>query len=314
MAARALYFCSRLLNRELLPAFVIPTRLANAHQSTNSRDKLESRVQPTHAVATAEYYMSKSPRRSEFLADYKPLWDIRKQCGAVVRHEEMTNQGTDEGEGGQRSDKLLIVGNPNQVKLAFSLLNRELDLGEHLNTKQAAFREVYNPYNPFYEYEGKKLWEGYKRNFKGQYPPLKPRRDCRLPLRNQFHPKGQCGNPCSLCQMAYLYDYHVHFTDIEILHHFLCPHTGNLYPATRTNICRKQHDLLVAHVEKARLHGYLPLRLPAPSVERGKVRFKHSGLPTDRHVKHVRARSWKWSAYRSPKHHNIPLVRKKKWK
>merc|ERR1712168_145693 len=123
----------------------------------------------------------------------------------------MSNKKRVEGDdGGQRSNKLLLVGNPDQIKLAFTLLNRELDINKSVNTKLEPFRPCYYPYSVFYNFEGKKMWEGYRRNFKGQFAPKRPRLNCRLPLLDPFHPRGQCGNPCPLCQLAYLYDYHIH--------------------------------------------------------------------------------------------------------
>jgi len=290
-----------------LRALYVSSAPGKFHNLLQIQIRCKSMITPTHAIVTEVYNMQRSEKRFEFLTDYKPLWDIRKQCGAVIRHKDMANRigsvevdATDEEKDKDADDQLLIVGDPDQVKLAFDLLNRELNLKERVNPSLPQYRKALNPYQPWYKFQGKKLWEGYRRNFKGQYPPLTPRRDCRVPLRKTSGHKGQCGNPCPLCQMAYLYDYHVHFTDIEIMEHFLCPHTGNLYPTTRTNICKKQHDLLQAHVEKARLHGYLPLGLYAP-ITPEKVTFKHAGLPTDRHVPLMRARSWRWGAYRSNK-------------
>jgi len=302
MLLRALYISLGPGNSpKLLPVVALQIRCF-------TRDEKISLVKPTHAIVTEVYNMQRSEKRFEFLTDYKPLWDIRSKCGAVIRHKDMANRvggeendsATDEKEEEAHDDHLLIVGNPDQVKLAFDLLNRELNLREKVNPNLPQFRQTANPYTPWFKFQGKKLWEGYRRNYKGQYPPLTPRRDCRVPLRKTTGHKGSCGNPCSLCQMAYLYDYHVHFTDIEIMDHFLCPHTGNLYPTTRTNICKKQHDLLEESVQKARLSGYLPLGLHAP-IKPKKVMFKHAGLPTDRHVPVQRARSWKWGAYRSNK-------------
>lgn len=312
MALRALCFRSTSWKvNEVLSVVAIPTRGAHTEDSPISR------VNFTHAITTADYNGEKSPKWLEFISDYKPLWDIRKRSGAVVRHGDMSNAkkviDTEDEESAEENGTLLLVGNPEQLKSAVTLLNKELDLRLEMRSHGEQYMKMagtssYNPYSPFHSNNlDKKLWEGYRRNFKGQYAPEKPRASCMKPKRDQFVLKGQCGNPCPLCQMIYLFGYNVHFTDIEILNHFLCPHTGDIYPTTRTNICKIQHNILVAHVQKARMHGFLPFRWPLPSLEKKTAELKYAGMPNDRFVKVQRNRSWNKKLYRSPKNHGKHL-------
>lgn len=310
MAQRVLYLRSTTWKfNEILPVLLpIRSRSQTQHKGRDPDEKF-SRIYPTHAISTAEYIIGESPKWVKAMEQgsaYTQLWDIRKESGAVVRHEDMANKARVKDE--EMSGKLLIVGDLAQMQLAFNLLNSKFDLRSLFSSPCQKFtrkNDDSNPYTPFNPQNFyKKMWQSYRRNFKGQYAPLKPRQSCVRPARDQYAPKGQCGNPCALCQMIYLYGYHVHFTDIEILGHFMCPHTGDIFPTTRTNICNEQHLTLEAHVEKARLHGYLPFRLPVPSVERELVMHKRGGLPTDRSVKVVRNRSWNYKLYRSPKNQN----------
>jgi len=309
MALRVLYLRS---TWKLADTIVVPNR-TRSQVATRDPDEKISRIFPTHAISTAEFFVGESPawvKAMEQGTGYMALWDIRKESGAVVRHEDMSNKVREKGE--EMSEKLLLVGDPLQMKLAVNLLNRRFDLRALLSSQAEKFQrrnDEFNPYSPFNpkNFSTKKLWEGYRRNFKGQYAPLKPRLNCMVPKRDQYVEKGKCGNPCSLCQMDYLYGYRAHFTDIEILGHFMCPHTGDIFPATVTNICKEQHLMLEAHIQKARLHGYLPFRMPLPTVEKTPVVHRRSGLPTNRHVKVVRGRSWNYKLYRSPKHHNQPF-------
>ncbi|CAG0884927.1 unnamed protein product [Darwinula stevensoni] len=63
------------------------------------------------------------------------------------------------------------------------------------------------------------VWQLYRRNFKGQFPPKRTRQTC---IR-----KGviATGNPCPICRDEYLV---LDYRNIKLLHQFLCPHTGQI--------------------------------------------------------------------------------------
>lgn len=165
------------------------------------------------------------------------------------------------------SEQVLLVGASRQVKRAMEILQRTGD------KEQDQIKEG-NTSAP----NTKLIWHGYKRNFKGQYPPEKPRRQC-----IRCGGKMISGNPCPLCQLQMSSDYNIHYTDTELLKQFICPYTWNLLDPSITGLCRKQHRLVEAAVKKSRLHGLLPFTLPLPSKEVKK--HTPAGVPTDRKIK-----------------------------
>ena len=184
---------------------------------------------------------------------------LNKAClesGAVVRWKK------DDGEMVLDEDPVLVVGRPFQIKAATDvLLSGSIENKDELE-----------------KYDKRLIWQGYKRNFKGQFPPENPRRTC---IRCAGHRIS--GNPCPLCQMQLKSNYNVHFTDVQILEQFICPHTWEVLSHKVTGICRKQHRQIEAAVKKARDYGYLPLTLPLHSKETGK--HTPAGVPTDKKIK-----------------------------
>ena len=164
-------------------------------------------------------------------------------------------------------NKFLVVGTSPQRKSAIELLQAVID-GRDTPTMEKAS-----------QFKDEKLvWHGYKRNYKGQYAPLKPRRKC-----IRCGGKLLSGNPCPLCQMKINSNYDVYYTDINILKQFICPHTWNILDPYVTNICRQQHRAVEAAIIKARKFGYIPFTLPLHSDEPRK--HAPAGVPTDRKIK-----------------------------
>lgn len=63
------------------------------------------------------------------------------------------------------------------------------------------------------------VWAQYRRNFKGQFPPLKTRKTC---VRAG---KISTGNPCPVCRDEYLVLDH---NNIDLLKQFISEHTGEV--------------------------------------------------------------------------------------
>lgn len=96
-------------------------------------------------------------------------------------------------------------------------------------------------------YGNNKVWELYRRNFKGQYPP---------PTRKTCIRKGEIstGNPCPICRDEYLL---IHHKNLKLLEQFISPFSGEILPSIKTGICQKQHKRLLLEVSIAKDYGFL---------------------------------------------------------
>ena len=258
MALRAVYRLNSCINNSLP---IIPCRLFHLSYLNGG----------THSYAL-KLYQIPNEKFYDFV-DKNPLLDIRKRSGAVVRFRETEIIDITE----QKSRDLLVVGNTNQIQRAFEYLNKFLGDTQQIEIAEQDDRRKIKSTEQDVD-DNKLMWHGYRRNFKGQFPPLKPRKKC-------IRCKGKkiCGNPCPLCQMTLSSNYEIHFTDVEILNQFICQRTWNILEPSITGVCRIQHFQLVAAIQKARLSGYLPFTLPLPSETPRK--HKPAGVPTDRKIK-----------------------------
>lgn len=68
-------------------------------------------------------------------------------------------------------------------------------------------------------YGDQPVWVPYRRNFKGQHPPLKTRKTC---IRAG---KVSTGNPCPICRDEYLVLDH---NNVDLLNQFISKHTGEV--------------------------------------------------------------------------------------
>ena len=216
----------------------------------------------THDYKQEEVLFSQN-KLSSVLQASQTIFDIRDHTGTDIRLQEKS----DTDEEGTAVNKFLVVGTSAQRKSAIELLQAVID-GRDTPTMEKAS-----------QFKDEKLvWHGYKRNYKGQYAPLKPRRKC-----IRCGGKLLSGNPCPLCQMKINSNYDVYYTDINILKQFICPHTWNVLDPYVTNICRQQHRAVEAAIIKARKFGYIPFTLPLHSDEPRK--HAPAGVPTDRKIK-----------------------------
>lgn len=97
------------------------------------------------------------------------------------------------------------------------------------------------------------VWEQYRRNHKGPFPPRKTRKTC---VRQGMI---STGNPCPICRDEYLVLDH---RNIELLKQFISPQTGQVLSYTKTGLCQKKHLQLLVAVERARDYGLLTFDVP----------------------------------------------------
>ncbi|XP_034017240.1 28S ribosomal protein S18b, mitochondrial [Thalassophryne amazonica] len=95
-------------------------------------------------------------------------------------------------------------------------------------------------------------WTGYRRNHKGGIPPQKTRKTC---IRGE----KICGNPCPVCRDPNII---IHHQNVKLLQQFISPHTGMVFDATQTGVCRKQQKKLNEAINLARDQGLLPFQIP----------------------------------------------------
>ncbi|XP_075151527.1 mitochondrial ribosomal protein S18B [Haematobia irritans] len=97
------------------------------------------------------------------------------------------------------------------------------------------------------------VWEQYRRNHKGPFPPRKTRKTC---IRQGLI---STGNPCPICRDEYLVLDH---RNIELLKQFISPQTGQVLSYTKTGLCQKKHLQLLVAVERAWDYGLLTFDVP----------------------------------------------------
>lgn len=97
------------------------------------------------------------------------------------------------------------------------------------------------------------VWEQYRRNHKGMFPPRKTRKTCIR--KNQI----STGNPCPICRDEYLVLDH---RNVELLKQFISPHSGEVLSYSKTGVCQKQHFQLLIAVERAKDYGLITYDVP----------------------------------------------------
>uniref|UniRef100_G3TIK9 Small ribosomal subunit protein mS40 n=1 Tax=Loxodonta africana TaxID=9785 RepID=G3TIK9_LOXAF len=102
-------------------------------------------------------------------------------------------------------------------------------------------------------YGSRPVWADYRRNYKGGVPSQRTRKTC-------IRGNKVAGNPCPICRDHKL---HVDFRNVKLLEQFVCAHTGIIFHAPYTGVCRKQHKKLTQAIQKARDHvGLLSYHIP----------------------------------------------------
>lgn len=102
-------------------------------------------------------------------------------------------------------------------------------------------------------YGTKLIWEWYIRNFRGGQPKTYTRKEC-IVMETYA-----TGNPCPVCRDPYLV---VDYKNVDLLNQFVSPYTGYLYPASKTSVCKKQHENLEVAFRKACDHGLIEHNIP----------------------------------------------------
>lgn len=148
-----------------------------------------------------------------------------------------------------------------EAQIQFQKLSKELSFREKTSIRgtRFTFHSVetsikYLQSEAFEKAYGNKLiWEWYIRNFKGRFPKSYTRKECVI---NELYATG---NPCPICRDPFLV---VNYKNVELLKQFVSPHSGYLYPTSKTNVCRKQHENLEIAFRKACDYGLIEHNIP----------------------------------------------------
>uniref|UniRef100_A0A1E1X9E0 Small ribosomal subunit protein mS40 n=1 Tax=Amblyomma aureolatum TaxID=187763 RepID=A0A1E1X9E0_9ACAR len=175
--------------------------------------------------------VSSIPSLSWFQGCKKLSTSARSFC---KEEEEVETEGV--AEGGEETDG---DGKLNVKKVI--LHPPELSI-QYLESK--AYKETYGDYP---------VWTMYRRNFKGQFPPRKTRRNC---IKQGMIATG---NPCPLCRDEYLV---VHHTNTKLLTQFISPHTGKTLKPYKTGLCRRKQFELDLAILKAKDLGLIKYQVP----------------------------------------------------
>ncbi|KAI2801925.1 Ribosomal protein S18 [Blomia tropicalis] len=145
------------------------------------------------------------------------------------------------------SDEETDKENKNKKRYADESRDRRVPVDIDLSIqymKSDAFKETYKDY---------KIWQLFRRNFKGAISPSKPRISC---TENGFI---STTNPCVICRDRYLV---LDYKNIELLHHFISPHTGYVYPNTVICLCSEQYEKLCVAITLAKSYGLIDFDVP----------------------------------------------------
>jgi len=148
-----------------------------------------------------------------------------------------------------------------EAQIQFQKLTKELSFREKTSIRGTRFQFnsvetsiQYMQSKAFKQAYGNKLiWEWYIRNFKGRFAKSYTRKEC---IINELYATG---NPCPICRDSQLV---VSYKNVELLKQFVSPFSGYLYPTSKTNVCRKQHENLEIAFKKACDHGLIEHNIP----------------------------------------------------
>lgn len=147
------------------------------------------------------------------------------------------------------------------AQIQFQKLSKELSFREKTSIRGTRFQfhDVQTSIEYFKSeafskaYGNKLIWEWYIRNFLGRYPKSYTRKEC---IIGELYATG---NPCPICRDPYLV---VNYKNVDLLKQFVSPHSGYLYPTSKTNVCRKQNENLEVAFRKACDHGLIEHNIP----------------------------------------------------
>ncbi|CDW52796.1 Ribosomal S18 domain containing protein [Trichuris trichiura] len=104
-------------------------------------------------------------------------------------------------------------------------------------------------------YGDSRVWELFRRNFKGQmHMPPKTRYNCVTPngrFRTNF--------PCPICRDEYLV---VDYRNVKLLEQFIIPQTGEIVECRKCSVCQVQYLRICVEIQKAKDRGYITFTVP----------------------------------------------------
>ncbi|XP_046845909.1 28S ribosomal protein S18b, mitochondrial-like isoform X2 [Xenia sp. Carnegie-2017] len=126
----------------------------------------------------------------------------------------------------------------------------------------------------------KPIWAYYRRNFKGQKPPMKTRKKC---IRGKGNSQKVSGNPCPICRLYLAGEYELDYKDVDLLEQFISPHTGEIFDSAKTGVCRHQQKNLIDVIQTAKNYGLLHYTIPGPrSIQKP---IQHAKIPVNVRLK-----------------------------
>jgi len=214
------------------------TKLVDAIRNPSDFDKIE-------------YAVPKSMIGKILGKDKQVVNQIKAESGSVIRYKKTENEDQHDENG-----YFIIGGTKEQIEKAIELIEAKISKKPYVGKQ-----------------DGAPIWTSYRRNFKGQKPPQRTRHKC---IRAEG--KVVSGNPCPLCKLKIDRNRDINYKDVHILKQFICQHTDQIILPSVTGLCRQQHGILVAEIEKSRNYGLLPFTIPLPNDAPNE--YKPVGIPS----------------------------------
>lgn len=218
----------------------------------------------------------------EFVTEEFSLWsenvkDVRGMMKHIKDKTGVIMKAID-GKDGEKRLKILIGGTRHEVQQAMFYLKSSVD--QDSSTQRLILLQDEKIEQQYSSRKEKPIWAYYRRNFKGQKPPMKTRKKC---IRGKGESQIVSGNPCPICRLYLAGEYKLNHKDVDLLSQFISPHTGEVFEASKTGVCRYQQENLVTAIQTSKDYGLLPYSIPGPrSIAKP---AKHAEIPVNVRLK-----------------------------
>ncbi|XP_028394852.1 uncharacterized protein LOC114518995 [Dendronephthya gigantea] len=222
------------------------------HVGTYRSRSVETSREDDHEFVTEE--ISMTDKKFEDFSDI--MKTIKEKTGVLLK--------AVHGKDGKEGWRILVGGTRHEVQRAVLHLKSSTE-HDSINQRLLLLQDdtVHEKNNSRKE---KPIWAYYRRNFKGQKPPMRTRKKC---IRGTGESQIVSGNPCPVCRLQLAGQYQLNYKDIDLLSQFISPHTGEIFEASKTGVCRYQQNNLKTAIQTAKDYGLLPYSIPGPrSIEK----------------------------------------------
>ena len=218
-----------------------------------------------------EFVTEEFPLTSENLKDIGDMIkNIKEKTGVIMKEVDDKDE--------ENKLKIIIGGTRHDVQQAIFYIKSSLD--QDPSEKRSNLLQDDKAEQKYSLKKEKPIWAYYRRNFKGQKPPIKTRKKC---IRGKGESQIVSGNPCPICRLYLGGGYKLDYKDVDLLSQFISPHSGEIFEASKTGLCRHQQDNLVKAVQTAKDYGLLPYSIPGPrSIAQP---AKHAEIPINVRLK-----------------------------